>query len=152
MNVVLEKDAIILEYENQKMIIHCEEEYMYISSNDVNGLTVKSDDKLWKIINNFFSQLIIFENNNSLRKYQDYLVRIESEENFSKLVFAKVFDDFVFSVISPKDEIVKINIKDNDVGKMLLSFYNNLLMYAKDIYRITNDQYTYTLTRKNVIY
>lgn len=152
MNVVLENNVIQLKDRNQKMYIYIENDNMYFISDDTNGLTVKPNDKLWPIINVLFIELRNHENSKIVKKYQDYLVRIESEENYSKLVFAKVFEDFVFSTVSPKDKIVKINIKTNEIGKILLKFYNNLEMYSKGIHQISMDEYVYTLTKKNILF
>lgn len=152
MEVVLENNIVRLEDKNQHMSIYIEDNNIYFISNDTNGLNVKESEKLWKIINKMFNELRNHENNKKVRKYQDYLVRIESEENFSKLVFAKVFDDFVFSIVSPKDKIVKIDLKNSDIGKILLDFYNNLVMYTNVPHQISMDEYVYTLKKKNVYF
>lgn len=152
MNVTLKDDIIELEERNQRMQIVCDKENIIFISNDTNGLTVKPKDKLYLIINNLFNTLRNYENNKKVRKYQDYLVRVESDENYSKLVFAKVFEDFVFSIVTPKDKIVKINIKTNEIGKILLDFYNDLIMYTNNLHQISIDEYAYTLTKKNVYF
>lgn len=91
MDVVLKDNIIELKEKNQKMMIYVENDNIFFISNDTNGLNVKENDKLWLIINDLFIRLRNFENNKSVKKYQDYLIRIESEENYSKLVFAKIF-------------------------------------------------------------
>lgn len=152
MKVDLNKNVLNLEENNQKMNIFVEKDNICFISNDIYGLTIKENTELWMIFNNLFNELQNIENNKLLNKYQEYLLRISSEINYSKIVIAKSFNDFIISIISPKDKIVKINYKKNEIGNILFNLYNTLEMHTKGMRQLSMNEYVYTLTKKNVKY
>ena len=149
MKVILENENIKLYNEKNAMSINFDNENLIFSSNDSNGLRIKKSDSLWITINKLFNDLMNSDDK-IVRKYQDYLVSVVSEENFARLVLAKVFDDYIISTVCLTKKPVKINVNNNESGRMLLYLYKDLLMYTNGYHQMSFDDYGYTLTKKNV--
>lgn len=149
MKVTVQDENIKLYDEDNVMNINFDNENLFFSSNDSNGLRIKKNDNLWISINKLFNDLMN-SNDKIVKKYQDYLVSVLSEENYARFVLAKVFDDYIISTVCLINKPVKINVNNNESGKMLLYLYKDLLMYTKGYHQMSFDDYAYTLSKKNV--
>lgn len=169
MKSIKKNNQIILDEKCNSMIISDMQDSVYLAGKENTILFVNVLDDEWILFDKLFSKLgtkIVpkryevpgnFESKEETQKFHDNYVTklmVKGSDNNDYLVFAKMFDFYVWEFHSEKKDeyaVIRLDTVQDEIGKLFLEFYHQLFTLDEKVHQITLPEYVYRLEHKSIL-